>query len=137
MADYTEDINSAYTDILDAGTLATLSRVTSSYDPAAGERTVTNVQTDSAAVVNLPASTSLSQQFENKIIEDYKKGKIRFFYVAAKGLTFEPEAGDLLFFKSKVWELAGATGLDPDGASPILYIIAVRASALSALPTVP
>ena len=102
-----------------------------------GEEVITAAQTDPAAVVNLPASTSLAQQFENQIIEDYKKGKIRFFYMAAKGITFEPESGDLLFFKSRVWELAGATSLDPDGTTPILYIIAVRASNLSALPTVP
>ena len=137
MAKYTQEQNDTYTDILDAGTLATISRVASSYDETEGEQTVTAIQTDSVAVVNLPASTSLSQQFENKIIEDYKKGKVRFFYAAAKGVTFEPESGDLLFFKSKVWELVGATSLDPDGTTPILYIFAVRASNLSALPVVP
>lgn len=137
MADYTQDQTDAYTDILDAGVLATISRVSSSYDAVEGERTVTAVQTESVAVVNLPASTSLSQQFENRIIEDYKKGKIRFFYAAAKGLTIEPESGDLLVFNSKVWELAGSTGLDPDGTTPIIYIFAVRASNLSALPQGP
>lgn len=137
MAKYTEDINGAYGDILEAGILATLSRVTSTYDETEGEETVTGVQTDPVAVVNLPASESMRQQFENRIIEDYKKGKIRFFLIAAKGLTFELESGDLLFFNSKVWEVAGATPLDPDGASPIIHTIAVRASNLSALPVVP
>jgi hypothetical protein len=137
MADYTEDINGAYTDILDAGTLATLSRVESTYDEVEGVPVVTAVQTDSVAVVQLPASTALSQQFENQIIEDYKKGKIRFFYTAAKGMTFEPGPGDLLFFISTVWELAGATPLNPDGVQPIIYIFAVRVSNLVALPVVP
>lgn len=138
MGKYTQDQNDAYNDILEAGTLATISRVVySSYDEVEGEGVISAVPTDPAPVVNLPASESLSQQFENKIIEDYKKGKVRFFYVGAKDLTFELESGDLLFFKSKVWELVGATSLDPDGTTPILYIIAVKASNLSALPVVP
>lgn len=137
MGKYTQDRNDAYTDILEAGVLASISRVTSSYDETEGQETITAVQTDTVAVVNLPASESLAQQFENRIIEDYKKGKVRFFLVAAKGLTFEPESGDLLFFNSKVWELDGATPLDPDGTTPIIYNIAVRDSNLSALPTVP
>lgn len=137
MGKYTQDQTDTYDSILEAGTLATLSRVTSSYDATEGEEIITDVQIDPVAVVNLPASTSLSQQFENRIIEDYKKGKIRFFYMAAKGLTFEPKAGDLLFFKSKVWDLAGATTLDPDGTTPVLYVIAARASGLSVLPVAP
>lgn len=136
MAKYTPEQDSAYVDILEAGALATISCVTSTYDAVGGSETVTAVQTDPVAVVNLPASVSLSQQFENRIIEDYKKGKIRFFYAAAKGVTFEPVAGDLLFFNLKVWELAGATSLNPDGTTHILYIIAVRSSNLSALPVV-
>lgn len=137
MGKYTQDQTDAYNDILEAGILATISRVISSYDETEGQQTITSIQTDPVAVVNLPASVSLSQQFENKIIEEYKKGKVRFFYAAAKGVTFEPETGDLLFFKSKVWELAGSTSLDPDGTTPILYIFAVKASNLSALPVVP
>lgn len=134
MADYRQNQNSAYTSILNAGTLATVSRVSSSYDEVEGVPVVSAVQTDPVAVVNLPASESLAQQFENKIIEDYKKGKTRFFYAAAKGLTLEPESGDLLFFKSKVWELVGSTGLEPDGTTPIIYIFAVKVSNLSEIP---
>ena len=134
--DYTEIQNVASDLIKDFGTAAPLSRVTSDYDPVDGARTITAVQTDTTNLVNLPASNSLAQQFENRIIEEYKKGKIRFFYVAAKGMTFEPESGDLLFYESKVWELDGATPLNPAG-TPIYYIIAVKTSNLSAIPTVP
>lgn len=137
MAKYTQEQNDTYTDILEAGILATLSRVASNYDEVEGVEDITAVQTDPAAVVNLPATSALAQQFENKIIEGYKKGKVRFFYMAAKGLTFEPEPGDLLFFNSKVWDVAGATSLNPDGTTPILYIVAVMASNLPALPVVP
>ena len=134
MADYTPEQDGAYTDILDAGVLASISRVTATYDAVEGEMTVTHVQTDTGALVNLPGSQSLAQNFENHVLEDYKKGKIRFFYLAAKGLTFEPETGDLLTFKNKIWEIAGATGLEPDGVTPIMYTIAARASNLSTLP---
>lgn len=136
MGKYDAEINDAYNDILAAGTLATLSRVTSSYDAVAGEKIVTAIQTDSVAVVSFPASSGTVQAFDNRIVEEYKKGKIRFFYVAAKGLNFEPEAGDLLFVKNKVWEVAGTTPLDPDCASPILYTLGAKVSNLSALPTV-
>lgn len=118
------------------GSSGTISRVESSYDEVAGERVVSAVNTDPVSLVNLPASTALAQQFENGIIEEYKKGKIRFFYVAAKGMTFEPEAADLLYYDGTVWELAGATPLNPAG-TPVYYTIGVRASNLSELPTVP
>ena len=62
MGKYTQEQNDAYNDILEAGTLAQISRVVSTYDETEGEQTVTAVQTDPVAVVNLPASESLSQQ---------------------------------------------------------------------------
>lgn len=118
------------------GFTAIFARVFSTYDEVEGERTITDVQTDTPAVVNLPASISLAQNFENRVIEEFKKGKIRFFYAEAKSMTFEPESGDLLFFDSKVWEVAGATPLNPAG-TPIYHTLAVRASNLSAIPMVP
>lgn len=130
MGKYTQEQNDAYKDILEAGALAQISRLFSTYDEVEGEQVATSIKTDSAAVVNLPGSTSLAQQFENQILEDFKKGKIRFFYVAAKGLTLEPESGDYLVLNGKVWDVAGATPLNPDmGSTPILYIVGVKASA--------
>ncbi len=137
MPKYTPHQNRAYKSIFRAGLLATVSRVTADYDAVEGTRTITAVQTDTVAVVNLPASESLSQSFEDYVIEEYKKGKIRFFLLGGKNATFELESGDLLYFKDAVWELVGSTGLDPDGTTPIMFTIAVRASTLSALPVVP
>lgn len=137
MSDYTEDINGAYDDILDAGIAATISRVSSTYNEVEETEVITAVTTDITAVVSFPASSGTVQAFDNRIIEDYKKGLIRFFYVAAKNLTFEPEPGDLLYFNSKVWEIAGTTPLNPNGAQPIFYTMGVKPSNLSALPVVP
>lgn len=138
MGKYTQEQNDAYMDILEAGTLATISRVASTYDEVEGEQVPTSIKTDPAAVVSFPASGGTVQAFDNRVIEDYKKGKIRFFYVAAKGLTFEPESGDYLVVNGKVWDIAGATMLNPDmGSTPIFYTVGVKASNLSILPEVP
>ena len=137
MGKYTQDQIDAYNDILEAGVIATISRVSSTYDEVEETEIITDVQTDDAAVVSFPASSGTVQAFDNRVIEDYKKGKIRFYYVAGLNITFEPEPGDLLFFNSKVWEIAGTTPLDPDGTTPILYTMGVKVSNLDALPVVP
>ena len=136
MGKYTADQNDAYDDILAAGVEATISRVDSTYDEVEETEIITSVITDPTAVVSFPASSGTVQAFDNRFIEDYAKGKIRFFYVAGKGITFEPEPGDLLFFNDKVWEIAGTTPLDPDGTTPIMYTMGVKVSNLDALPVV-
>jgi TusA-related sulfurtransferase len=137
MGKYTQDQNDAYNDILEAGILASISRVTSTYDEVEETEVVTAVQTDPAAVMTFPASAQMMKPYDSAFIEDYKKGKNLFFYVAAKGLTFDPAPGDLLLFNSKVWELSGVTVLNPDGATPIIYTMGVKDSKLAALPVVP
>ena len=138
MADYTEDQNCAYDQILDAGILATVSRVTySDYDPVEETGTISAVTTDTVAVCTVPMSDEMKKPYDNRFIEDYKKGKARFFLVAGKGLTFDLEPGDLLFFNSKVWEVEGSIPLAPDGTTVIMYTMGVKVSNLSALPTVP
>lgn len=137
MSDYTDDINDAYDDILAAGIAATITRVASTYDPVAETETITAVTTDTTAVVTVPASSEMLKPYDNGFIEDYRKGRNRFFLVAAKSMTFEPEPGDLLYFNSRVWEIAGTTPLNPNGSQPIIYTMGVKASNLSALPVVP
>jgi hypothetical protein len=137
MADYTQDQNDAYNDILAAGILATISRVSSTYDETEEIEVITAVQTDTTAVCTVPASAEMLRPYENRFIEDYKKGKIRFFLVAGKGLTFELEPGDLLYFDSKVWEVEGSIPLNPDGTTTIMFTMGVKPSNLDALPTVP
>ena len=137
MGKYTADQNCAYNDILEAGILATISRVSSTYDEVEEDETITAVTTDTIAVCTVPASSEMLRPYENRFIEDYKKGKNRFFLVAGKGLSFELEPGDLLYFDSKVWEVEGSIPLNPDGTTPIMYTMGVKPSNLDALPVVP
>ena len=132
--DYKKAQKTALNLIKKFGREVTLARVTSTNDPVTGVVTVTDTQTTLATVVSLPASGNTVQAFDNKFKELLKQGKIRFFYAAAKGLAFEPDAGDYFEFDGKVWELAGSTPLNPAGL-PVLYTLGVGGSNLTAIPT--
>lgn len=103
----------------------------SDYDPVTGETNSSKVFVTDATVVSLPSGSLNSvSNFDNKYKEDLKAGKIRFFYLAHKGLTFSPQQGDYLIFEGRVWDLAGATPLNPAGV-PVLYTIGCRVGNLS------
>jgi len=104
-----------------------ISRTASTYDPVTGTETVILLTEQTATVVNLPASSGTVQAFDNRYKEDFKRGKIRFFYVAAKGLAFTPEPGDTFILDDKVFDVAGTTPLNPAG-TPVLYTMAGRVS---------
>jgi hypothetical protein len=130
---YTQEQNDAYLSILEAGVLTKLNRVLSSYDPVEGGETVTDVYQSNAAIVALPSTSSISQQYETSFIEDLKIGRARFFYLAGKGLVFLPQPGDLLLFQGMYWDVVGSSPLDPDGATPILYTLGVRQSQITTI----
>lgn len=101
----------------------------SEYDPISGAvSNPTLYQTDST-VVTLPAGSGNSS-FDNRFKEELKAGKIRFFYVAAKGLSFAPKQGDHLLFENGVWDIAGTTPLNPAG-TPVLYTLGCRVGNIS------
>ena len=102
-------------------------RAASGYDPVSGANQNTTFKTTDATVVSLPTTNGLSLSGDNQFKEDLKKGKIRAFYVAAAGLGFEPEPGDLLLFEGGVWDIAGGTPLNPAGI-PVLYTVGCRSS---------
>lgn len=104
-----------------------LVRVSGDYDPVSGQPSGETLAVSDATVVSLPASAGTVQASDNRFREDLKKGKIRFFYIAAAGLEFEPEGGDLLLFERGVWDIAGATPLNPAGI-PILFTVGCRSS---------
>lgn len=104
-----------------------LVRVSSDYDPVSGVTSDTLNQITDATVVSLPASSGTVQGFDNEFKEDLKKGKIRFFYIAAKGLGFEPEGGDLIVFEGELWDIGGGTPLNPAG-TPVLFTVGCRSS---------
>lgn len=139
--DYAKAQNTALALIGKFGQVTSFARITvGTYDPVTGDPTDLSVQMDSVTVVSLPASGGTVQAFDNRFTEDLRKGKVRFFYVAAKGMTLEPQPGDLLYFEGALWELAGATPLNPAG-TPVLFTFGCKPSgkdpALLGLPATP
>ena len=104
-----------------------LVRVSGDYDPVTGKNSNSTLHVTDATVVTLPTFSGRVQPFDNGFKEDLKKGKVRFFYVAAKGLEFEPEGGDLILFEGGVWDIGGGTPLNPAGV-PVLYTVGCRSS---------
>jgi len=133
--DYTEAQADAAFLLAEFGAPVDVTRVVSSYDELEGVETVTEVTTVAVQGVTLPAAGNSITQFDNAIVEDYRKGKVRIFMVSAVGLTFEPEAGDLFTADGKIWDVLGVTPLAPAGVV-VLHTLAVRPSALTALPVV-
>ncbi len=96
------------------GTRNPIVRVNSSYDAVTGQNVITDYYLTTASVVTLPSAKGVTA-FDDRFREDVKRGKIRFFYVAAKDLSFKPQAGDKIFFEGDSWEIGGATPLNPAG----------------------
>lgn len=118
--DYVRSQNTALRLIARFGQSMPLVRLSSEYDPVTGEQSQTDAQVQAATVVTIPASADTVRQFDNRFKEEFKTGKIRFFYIAAKGLTFEPDAGDMFIYEGKLWDIEGVTPLNPAGV-PVLY----------------
>jgi hypothetical protein len=123
--DYQKAQKTALKLIANFGRTIPLVRLASEYDPVTGEESEITSQAATATVVSLPNGSG--SNFDNRFKEDFKAGKIRFFYVAAKGLNFEPAPGDIFVFENKVWDVAGSTPLNPAGV-PVLYTMAGRVS---------
>ena len=113
--------------IANFGTSMPLIRLNTEYDPVTGQNFNESIQISEATVVSLPASSGTVQAFDDRYLDDLKNGRIRFFYVAAAGLKFEPSPGDHFFFEGQTWDIAGATPLNPAG-TPVLYTIGGRES---------
>lgn len=128
--DYIDAQKTALELINEFGQLTKMIRLSSDYDPVTGSNDNVTSQITDAVVVSLPASGGTVQAFDNKFKEDLKKGKIRFFYVAAKGLTFQPEGGDLILFEDALWDIGGGTPLNP-GGTPVLFTVGCRSSGKS------
>jgi|TARA_R110000796_G_scaffold17656_2_gene54201 hypothetical protein len=97
-------------------------------DPVTDVSTGDVIVSTTTKAVRLPASGGKIQAFDAKFKEDLKKGLITFFYIAAGGMTFSPEAGDKMTFGGKNWVLAGATPLIPDGLTPLIYAAGAKES---------
>ena len=102
-------------------------RVSGDYDPVSGSNSNQSFEITDATAVTLPTTNGLGLSGDDKFNEDLKKHKIRGFYIAAKGLLFEPQPGDLIIFENKVWDIGGGTPLNPAGI-PVLYTVGCRSS---------
>lgn len=102
------------------GVTLPLLRFAKSFNPVTGADTITSITLVNSTCVNLPATNGTIQAFDNKTVEELKKGKNRFFYMAAKGLPIQPDSDDYLIYEGKFWRIAGTTPLNPAGI-PILY----------------
>lgn len=97
-----------------------LLRLVKEFDAITGKENITSISLVNSICVSLPATNGTIQAFDNKTIEELKKGKNRFFYMAAKGLDIEPDANDYIIYENKFWQIAGTTPLNPAG-TPLLY----------------
>jgi hypothetical protein len=101
--------------------------VTGSYDPQNPSSSLPQVdQTCDAFGVVLPVSSSgvydSQSIFDARLLEDsLTRQKLRFVMIAGLGLTFDPQALDILQSAEGNLRLLGATGLAPDGTQNILW----------------
>ena len=128
MSKYSKQAQSALKLLTRKGQAMTLSRVSiGSYNPLEPSTTPPTVAGSCPAFgVVLPVSSSAVYDspgiFDSRILEDsLQRQKLRFVMIAGLGLTFEPQALDLLQTAEGVLRLIGASGLAPDGAQNIIW----------------
>lgn len=96
-----------------------------SYDPLHPAASTPEVfEQCKAQGVNLPASGGTIEAFDTRILSDPALRKsFRFFIVAGLGLTFTPQANDLLKTSEGYCRILGATPLNPAGDGAIIFNI--------------
>tara|TARA_R110002153_G_scaffold101351_1_gene237517 strand:- start:709 stop:1110 length:402 start_codon:yes stop_codon:yes gene_type:complete len=99
------------------GETVNLLRYDATYDPVTGQTSSEVSQITEATLVSLPASQGTVEAFDNRTKEAFIQGKLRFFIVAAKNLSFLPLPGDYINFESALWEIMGSTPLNPAGTT--------------------
>jgi len=107
------------------GETVDISRYDATYDPVSGQTSSEVSQIGAATLVSLPASSGTVSGFDNEMKEAFILGKLRFFIVAAKDLSFLPLPGDYINFEAALWEIMGSTPLNPAG-TPLLFNIGAQ-----------
>ena len=110
------------------------------YDPLTGSTTGGTITSTTCEGLTLPASKGTVQGFDDKFKEELVRGNARFFMLAASGMSFQPDAGNLLLFEDEVWDVSGVTPVNPAGV-PLVYRVGVRRSgkprSILGLPEIP
>jgi len=133
--DYEASRKTASQLIANFGVKTQIHRVASTYDQVTGEDSVDSVAATDINLVSLPASKGTIQAFDNRQLEGLTLDQLRFFMVEALASGFEPTGSDLIQFDGKIWEIVGATPLNPSGAKNLLFNVGAKRSALTAIPT--
>ena len=104
------------------GQTVNILRYGATYDPITGQTSSEVSEVGAATLVSLPASSGTVSGFDNEMKEAFIQGKLRFFYVAAKDLSFLPLSGDYINFESALWEIMGSTPLNPAGTALLFRV---------------
>ena len=118
--DYIKAQNSALNLINKFGTSTKIARVSSDYNPVEGTQTSIASAVTDAEVVALPGGSSITS-FDERYQAELVKGKARFFYIAHLGLTFPPQAGDVVKWEDRTYDIIGSNPLNPSEAVPVMY----------------
>ncbi len=109
------------------GETVNMLRYTTTYDPIAGAASNEKSQVAAVKLVSIPATNDTIQSFDNDTAQDFVQGKLRFFLIAAQDIGFTPLSGDYIGFEDALWEVSGATPINPAGIA-LLYRVGVRLS---------
>lgn len=132
--DYEKARSRASTMIFKFGTESNFSRVNSTFDIVSGQRTITSVDTKAVKLVSLPVNEG-KKMFDKKLLEDNTISEHTFFLTESRADGYEPDAGDLLDFGGKIWEVFGVSPLNPSGQTNVIFYVGVKVSALDAIPS--
>ena len=127
MAVYTDEINSAFEDIKEAGRLVTITQTTpAAYDPVTGSATTGTTATISLYGVTLPYNQKSIDSFEIRYRDTtvLANKEIRFLMLAAKDATFIPRQTDVVAMDGANYSIVGVSRLSVNGED-ILYKMAV------------
>jgi len=133
---YARKAAQALRQIRDAGTTATLSRKTGgTFDPVAGTFSTGQDTTTGAidCVILTYTEKGVRQlitgviEADNKVMRAFVQGRLRRLIIAGSTAPFEPTNGDTVTgLESATWEVLGCNPLKPDGATPLIYTVAVE-----------
>jgi len=123
--DYNQIAKTAYRLVSNAGLSCVVeSKKARSVDKIEGTVVDGSITREDAKIVFLPASNGTIQNFEQRLKEDFVKGRARYAIMAAKDVT-PPEISDEVVVGSDRYSVVGSTPLDPAG-TPLIYPLGLR-----------
>lgn len=124
--------NTAVNLIRSFGNQGQVIRVSTSYNAITGSEDNHEFFLTDGDIVTIPASSGPSS-YDNRFIQDGVSSKLRYFYIAAKGLEFEPKEGDYLTFGEELFDVKGITAINTSGQDPVVYICTGESSNIESL----